>query len=224
MIRSVLLDLDGTLVRSNEAHAEAWRDALAERGKTPPFDEVRRAIGRGGDQLLPLFLTEAEIAEWGEALKERRGEIFAQNYLHRVEPIPGAREFVASLLERGLSVALGSSATSEELAMLARVGGLDDLPIAVTTSDDAERSKPEPDIWRAAMAKIGAEPATTAIVGDTPYDAEAATKAGLRAVGVLSGGWSRGELGDAGFVEVYADVAELNARLAESLIGEGDPA
>lgn len=222
MIRSVLLDLDGTLILSNKAHTDAWRDALAERGKTPPYDEIRRAIGRGADQFLPLFLSESEIAEWGEALTERRGVIFKERYLQAVGPIPGAREFVASLLERNLKVALGSSAGEDELEQLTQAGGVADLPIPATTSGDAENSKPEPDIWIAAMKSIGAEPETTAIVGDTPYDVESAKKAGLKAIGVLSGGWKREELEAAGFDEVYHDVSALNAVLGQSLIGRGD--
>ena len=223
MIRSVLLDLDGTLIDSTIPHTDAWVEALAERGKHPEREEVRRAIGRGADTLLPLFLSEAEIAEYGEALSKRRTQIFMERHLAGVGPIPGAREFVLSLLERNLKVALGSSAAENELDALATAGGLADLPIAATNAGDAERSKPAPDIWLAAMKSIEADPATTAIVGDTPYDVEAAKAAGLRAVGVMTGGWTRDELEQAGYDEVYLSVAELNIHLDQSLIGMGDP-
>ncbi len=222
VIRSVLLDLDGTLIDSNRAHAKAWQDALTERGKTVSYEEAHRVIGMGTDQLLPLFLSEQEISEWGDELIERRGEIFKERYLQTVGPIPGAREFVYSLLERGLKVSLGSSAAPEELQQLAQAGGVVDLPIPATTSGDADKSKPEPDIWLAAMEGLGGEPETTAIVGDTPYDIEAAKKGGLKAIGVLTGGWSREELEAAGADEVYPDVSQLNARLGDSLLGRGD--
>ncbi len=221
MIRAVLLDVDGTLVDSNDAHAKAYVDAFAEYGVHLPYEDVREAIGLGSDNLLPRFLPEDRVEREGKALLARRETIFHDRYVPTIRPILGARALVEELKRRGMKVVLGTSATEEELEWLDPVLGVRDLLDAETNADAVERSKPAPDIWLAAAKRAGAEPGECVAIGDTPYDAEAARAAGVPAIGVLSGGWSREELLAAGFAEVYADVRDLGDHIETSLIGRG---
>lgn len=218
MIRAVLLDMDGTLIRSNDAHARAYEDAFAEWGFHPDREEVRRSIGLGSDLLLPKFLPQETVDKEGEALMTRRAEIFKERYVPTIVPIVGARAFVEELKKRGLKVVLGTSATEQELEWLRPLAGIADLLHGETNADEVEKSKPAPDVWIAAAKMAGVPPEECVAIGDTPYDAEAARAAGVTAIGVLSGGWSREELKDAGFAEVYEDVRELEIRLNDSLI------
>ena len=219
MIGAVLLDLDGTLILSNDAHARAYADAFAEWGFHPPLEEIRRAIGLGSKHLLPNFLPADVIERDGKALLARREEILKERYVPEIRPVLGARAFVEALKDRGLKVVLGTSATEEELAWLRPIAGISDLIVGETNADEVKESKPAPDVWIEAAKLAGVPPDQCAAVGDTPYDAQAARAAGVAAIGVETGGWSREELLDAGFAEVYADVRELMVGLDESLIG-----
>jgi HAD superfamily hydrolase (TIGR01509 family) len=222
MAEAVIFDVDGTLVDSVALHAQAWVDAFRDFGHAVTFEEARRQIGKGGDQLLPVFLDRAEIEARGEALEKHRGEILKSRYLPRIEPFPGVRALFERLIADGRRVALASSAKEDELAHYKRIAGIDDLVQVETSSDDAERSKPYPDIFQAALARLGKiDPATAVVVGDTPYDAEAAAKAGLATVGLTCGGWSEAELRQAGCVAVYRDPADLLARYEGSPLAGG---
>jgi HAD superfamily hydrolase (TIGR01509 family) len=209
--RAVIFDIDGTLLDSVDAHARSWVDAFGEFGHRLAFEEVRRQIGKGGDQLMPVFLSEAEIARTGKALEQRRGEIFRTVYLPGLKPFPGVRALFQRLLADGRKIALASSATAREISIYARMVHVDDLIDAKTSSDDAENSKPQPDIFEAALRRLGMEPERAVAIGDTPYDAEAAGKAGIRTIGVLCGGWSADELCAAGCIAAYRDVEHLLA-------------
>jgi HAD superfamily hydrolase (TIGR01509 family) len=209
--RAVIFDIDGTLLDSVDAHARSWVDAFGEFGHRLAFEEVRRQIGKGGDQLMPHFLPEAEIARTGKALEQRRGEIFKAVYLPGLKPFPGVRALFQRLLADGRKIALASSATAREISIYARMVHVDDLIDAKTSSDDAENSKPQPDIFEAALRRLGMEPERAVAIGDTPYDAEAAGKAGIRTIGVLCGGWSADELCAAGCIATYRDVEHLLA-------------
>ena len=217
MIRAVIFDVDGTLVDSNDLHVEAWREAFRRYGKELGFDEVHRQMGKGGDQLMPVFCSEEELDEFGEELERHRVELFAGRYLPRVRPFPRVRELFERIKADGLQIALASSAKEEELEQHKKTMRVGDLLEAATSADDAERSKPHPDIFEAALAGLdGVRPEEAVVVGDTPYDAEAAAKAGMRTVGLLSGGFTEEALRGAGAVAVYRDVSDLLDRYDES--------
>lgn len=210
MPKAVIFDVDGTLVDSVDLHAKAWVDAFQDFGHQVGFAEVRRQIGKGGDQLLPVFLSRDEIESKGEELEAHRGRVLKARYLPQITPFPDVRALFQRLLADGMRIALASSAKQEELETYKRVARIGDLLHAETSSDDAERSKPHPDIFQAAMKRLdGIAAADIIVVGDTPYDAEAAAKAGLRTIGLLCGGWTAGELKQAGCIAVYQDPADL---------------
>jgi HAD superfamily hydrolase (TIGR01549 family) len=212
VVKAVIFDIDGTLVDSVDLHARAWQEAFAHFGKQFTFERVRYQIGKGGDQLLPVFLSEREIEEFGEELTEYRGELFKREYLPRVVAFPRVRELFERVLRDGKRVALASSAKKDELKEYKRIADIEDLVEEETSADDAEKSKPHPDIFEAALSQLGdVEPSDAIVVGDTPYDAEAAGKAGLKTIGLLSGGFPEEDLRAAGCVRIYKDAAELLA-------------
>lgn len=217
MIKAVIFDVDGTLVDSVDLHARAWQEAFAHFGKQFDFERVRSQIGKGGDQLMPVFLSQKELDEFGEELEEYRGELFKREYLPRVKVFPAVRELFQRVKDEGLQTALASSAKEDELKTYKKIARIEDLIEEETSSDDAEKSKPHPDIFEAALERLDdMSPAEAVVVGDTPYDAEAAAKAGLRTVGLLCGGWSEDELKRAGCVAVFKDPADLLARYPQS--------
>jgi HAD superfamily hydrolase (TIGR01509 family) len=211
-IEAVLFDVDGTLVDSVALHARAWQEALRRFGKDVPLEDVHRQIGKGGDQLIPVFLAPDEVDRDGEALDRFRADLWRRAYLDRVRPLPGARELVARVRADGRRVALASSAKGEEVAHYRHLLGLDDLVAGVTTADDAPRSKPYPDLFEAALRDARAAADRAVAVGDSPWDALAARRAGVRTVGVLSGGFAEGDLREAGCVAIYDGPADLLAR------------
>jgi HAD superfamily hydrolase (TIGR01509 family) len=215
-VKAVLFDVDGTLVDSVDLHAEAWREALRKFGKEVRVEDVRRQIGKGGDQLLPVFLSGEERAREGEALDRYRAELWRRVYLPRVRPFPRARDLVARVREDGKRIALASSGKAAEVEHYRKLLGLDGLVDAATTSDDAERSKPHPDIFEAALAQVRVRPEEAIAVGDSPWDALAARRAGLRTVGLLSGGFPEADLRDAGCVAICRDPADLLASYGAS--------
>lgn len=206
-IRGVLLDIDGTLIDSNDAHARAWCDALREFGREVPFDAVRPLIGMGGDKLLPRLLDVDAESERGQAFSERRTEIFFERYVPHLRRTPGARELVLRFKAEGIRLVIATSAKEEEMERMLDGVGLDELVRRKTTSDDAESSKPDPDIVVAALKKSGLEPHENVMIGDTPYDIEAAARAGVAAIGLCCGGWSAADL--RGAIAVYDDPAHL---------------
>lgn len=212
-IRAVIFDVDGTLIDSVDAHARAWQEVLERHGIHAPFEKVRSQIGKGGDQLMPVFLPADVIESQGKAIEKERLELFKSKYMNSICPFPRVRELFERVKAEGLKVALATSAKGEELENYAKIAGIDDLIEVATTSDDAERSKPHPDIFEAAVSKLeGVEAAEAVVLGDTPYDAEAAGKAGVRTVGLLCGGFPEADLRAAGCVAIYRDPADLLAR------------
>ncbi|VTR93127.1 had-superfamily subfamily variant 1 : Uncharacterized protein OS=Sorangium cellulosum So0157-2 GN=SCE1572_50600 PE=4 SV=1: HAD_2 [Gemmata massiliana] len=212
-VRGVLLDIDGTLVESNDAHAHAWVKALAESGKAVAFETVRPLIGMGGDKLLPKVCgLDAESPE-GKRISDRRAAIFLSEYLPKLRACRGAEALLHQLKERGLKLAVASSATKDELGPLLKVCGADRVIEAATSSDDADRSKPDPDIVHAALGEIELPPDAVVLLGDTPYDVEAARKAGVRVIALRCGGWNDTDLkADA----VFDDPADLTRHLDQS--------
>ena len=219
MVKAVIFDVDGTLIDSVDLHARAWQDAFRDIGREIDFAELRSQIGKGGDQLLPVFLTEAEMAEQGEALQKHRSDILKDRYLGQVTAFPQVRALFERLIADGLQVALASSAAGAELDHYKSVAKITDLIHAETSSDDAERSKPHPDIFEAVIERLpGIAADDMIVVGDTPYDAEAAAKAGLRTIGLLCGGFPEADLRRAGCIAIYRDPADLLAQYDRSPI------
>ena len=213
MIKAVIFDVDGTLVDSVDYHAEAWERAFARFGKDVDRATLRARIGKGGDQLMPEFLDDAELKRIGDKLEKTRGEIFEADYLHRLKGFPGCRALLEDLRARGVKIALASSAKSSELKVYKAIADIDGLTDVETSSDDAEKSKPHPDIFQAAIAKLKVDPSEAVVIGDSSFDAEAARKAGIPSIGVLCGGFSEADLRQAGAGRIYRDPADLRAHL-----------
>jgi HAD superfamily hydrolase (TIGR01509 family) len=218
LLKGVIFDVDGTLVDSNDAHAQSWVDTFREAGYDVPFEKVRPLIGMGGDKLLPKTIGVSRDSDEGKKLGERRGKIFKSNYLPHLRPLPGARELVLRVKRDGLKAIVASSAKDEELKGLLKAAHVEDLMEEKATASDAKRSKPDPDIVQAAIDESGISVNQLVMIGDTPYDVEAASKAGVRTIGFLSGGWTRDEL--RGAAEIYDDPADLLARYDTSLPGK----
>lgn len=214
-VRGVLLDVDGTLLDSNGAHAEAYAQALAEQGIEVPVARLRALIGMGSDKLLPAIDVKPS-SPLGECIQRRKKEIFAERLLPSVRPCRGARGLVLVMKQHGLALSVATSAAAAELHALLQAAHIDDLVDTESTSSDAASSKPDPDIVQAAAAKTGMPRADLAMLGDTPYDVEAAHKAGVRVIALRCGGWSDDDL--RGAEEIYNDPADLLARYPESLL------
>jgi HAD superfamily hydrolase (TIGR01509 family) len=204
MIKGVLLDIDGTLVLSNDAHARAWVEAFVHFDYKVKFEDVRRLIGMGSDKLMPKVIPklDSESGE-GKDISVYRSKIFLEKYSPRLEPTPGSRELVKLLLSSGFKLMIASSAKENELQALLKAAKVDDLLKEATTSADADNSKPDPDIIQAALDKINIPATQVLMVGDTPYDIEAATKAGVKTVAVRCGGWQDADLKNA--IAIYND-------------------
>ncbi len=210
MIRLVIFDIDGTIVDSVDLHAKAWQIAFADFGKEISFGSIRKQIGKGADQLLPVFFSQDELARFGDELDRYRGDIFKRDFLPRVRAFPRVRELFQRIKRDGKLIALASSAKKDELDAYKTIADVEDLVHTETSSGDVEQSKPHPDIFAAALNRFSAIPPDQVLVaGDTPYDAEAAAKLNLRTIGVLCGGWTASRLQQAGCIAVYRDPAEL---------------
>lgn len=218
-LEAVLLDIDGTLLDSNEAHAQSWSDTFKEAGIDIGSNTVRPLIGMGADKLLPKLTGIDSESERGKALVARRKEIFANEYLPGVRPFPRATDLLERMRADGLTLVVATSASRDELRGLLAALGAEWLVDDTTTSSDAEDSKPDPDIVRAALDKAGASPDHCVMLGDTSYDVEAATRARVKVIALRCGGSSDGDL--RGAAEIYDDPADLLSRYDDSLIGRG---
>ena len=211
---AVLLDIDGTLVDSNAAHAAAWSDAFAAHGRHHRPEQIRPLIGKGGDKVLQEIASLDHESGEGKKIGDARAEIFKTHYLPTLKPTRGAAAFVQWLLDSRLTVVVATSAKDEEVKALLAICGGEALVKDATTSDDAERSKPDPDILVAALQKSGASPDQAIMIGDTPYDIEAARSAGLATIAFRCGGWDDARL--RGAIAIYDDPSELLERLSQS--------
>ena len=220
MVEAILCDIDGTLVDSNHLHAKAWQDAFAGMGIEVGFEDALCQIGKGGDQLMPVFVPDWRLAAVEKPLETYRKFIFQTDYLKEVKPFPRVREFLLHLKERDIRLSLASSASKEDLEVYKKIAHMDDLIEESSSSDDAERSKPHGDIFAATLKKLGVSADRAIALGDTPYDAQAAGKCGLRTIGVTCGGWSEADLRQAGCVAVYRDVADLLDHFDSSPLAE----
>jgi HAD superfamily hydrolase (TIGR01509 family) len=219
MIKAILFDVDGTLIDSNDLHAAAWRDTFLHFGADLPHEVIRGQIGKGGDNLLPALLPAELVEAKQEEMENFRSELFERDYLPRVVPLPGVRELFERLAADGKKIVLASSATAEEVRFHVGVIGAEDLVQDTTSADEVESSKPDPDIFAAALAKVApVTPDEAVVVGDTPYDVEAACKAGLRTIAFRSGGFPDEVLLAAGAAELWDGPADLLANYERSLI------
>lgn len=218
-IRAVLFDIDGTLLDSNDAHAHAWLDALRGHGKDVPFDLVRSKIGKGGDKLLMEVAGIDHESPEGKLLSTRRTAVFKAHYLPDLGPTPGGRALIERLRTRGLARAIVTSAGGDELADLMRQAAVVGMFDALITSDDAENSKPDPDLVKAALDKLGVGPREAVMIGDTPYDIAAAARAGVSTIAFRSGGWKDRDL--EGAIAIYDHPADLLSRLDQSPLALG---
>jgi phosphoglycolate phosphatase-like HAD superfamily hydrolase len=216
MLKAMIFDVDGTLVDSVDIHALSWQQAFRQFGHEVSFEDIRSQIGRGGDQLLPVFLSEIDIETQGPQIEAVRGELVKNRFLPQIAGFPRVRELMQVLIDRHVDIVLASSAKRDELSAYKRICGIDDIVTKETTSDDADRSKPHPDIFEAALRLVPEiQKNEIMVVGDSPFDAIAAAKAGLRTVGVLCGGFAEEDLWRAGCLALFRDPADLLDRLDE---------
>jgi beta-phosphoglucomutase-like phosphatase (HAD superfamily) len=222
MIGAVLFDVDGTLIDSNDLHATAWREAFLKFGFDIPADEIRRQIGKGGDNLIPTMLPEDVVERQQDEIDSYRGELFKTDYLPRVVPFPCVRELFERIVADGKKIVLASSAKGAEVDYHLNVIGAPDLVTATTSADDVEHSKPCPDIFAAAMEKVKPfAPNEVIVVGDSPFDVIAAKKLGIGVIGVRSGGFPDEVLLEAGADELYDGPEDLLRNYDSSLLARG---
>src|SRR5579872_1515707 len=213
-IRGVILDVDGTLVDSNDAHAHSWVEAMAESGYAVPFEKVRPLIGMGGDKVLPETIGVDNSSPEGQKISKRRGEIFKKRYLSQVRPFPHAQDLLNRMRERGLKLAIASSAKPDELKDLLKIVGAADLIHDQSSAKDTSNSKPSPDVMRITLQKINLPAHAVLMIGDTAYDIEAGQKVGVGTIAFRSGGWKDADLADA--VAIYDGPADLLAHYDSS--------
>jgi HAD superfamily hydrolase (TIGR01549 family) len=217
-LRTVLLDVDGTLIDSNDGHARAWVGALRAHGYVVPFEQVRPLIGMGGDKLTPqLTGLDPESGE-AERISETRSELFLEQELPTLQPTRGARPLLEHMLGLGLELVVATSAKEDEVRALLEQSGVSDLIQLASSADDAERSKPDPDIVQAALRLSRSQVAHSVMIGDTPYDVEAAARARVPAVALRCGGWWD-DSALARATAIYDDPADLLAHFEDSPLG-----
>jgi HAD superfamily hydrolase (TIGR01549 family) len=209
-----LLDVDGTLVDSNDAHAHAWVETLARHGFDVPFNRVRRMIGMGGDRIVEEVTRHARDSEANKAIGKERSRVFHDRWLREVRTLRGSRDLVLRLRDGGYHYAIASAATSPELAPLLELANVADLIEVKTTSSEVDESKPDPEIVETALGKLGRPRDRAVLVGDTPYDIEAARAAGIACIGVTSGGWTAFELAAA--ISVFGGPYDLAVALPDA--------
>ena len=228
MIKAAVFDIDGTLIDTVDLHAACWVEALAHYGVRVAFADMRAQIGKGGDQILHGLLPPGMVDEKGEEIQAFRSDLFRREYMPKVRAFPGVRPLFERIRTAGRRAVLASSGKADEVKRYMEIAGIADLIDGATSSDDAERSKPFPDIFQAALAKLAPlGPKEAVVIGDTPYDAEAARRAGMWSVGVLCGGFPEEALRAAGCIAVYAGPQDLLDRydqspLAGHGVGEGE--
>jgi len=210
MIQAVIFDLDGTVIDSNEAHVAAWDRAFQHFGKKFSREQLHKQVGKGSDQYLPVFLRPDELRTIGPKIDQCHTELFKKDYLPHLRPFPRVRELFARIKSDGKRIALATSGKKKEVSLYKKMARIEDLVDSETTADDADKSKPAPDIFAAALHHLGDPPPESVIaVGDTPYDIEAARKVGVGTIAVLCGGFSETELRAAGAIAIYRDPADL---------------
>jgi HAD superfamily hydrolase (TIGR01509 family) len=217
MKKVLLTDIDGTLVDSNSLHAESWRRTFEHFGFEVGLDEAWSQIGKGGDQLIPVFVPTEDRKRLEDSINQYRDELMKREYMHRFVPFAQARELLVRVKHFGVKVVLATSAKAEDLTFYKQLVGMEDLVEEEATSSDAQNSKPAPDIFSAALEKAGVRATEAIALGDTPYDAEAAGKLGILTIGVTCGGWKKSDLLAAGCAEVFRDPGHLLSEFSRSV-------
>jgi HAD superfamily hydrolase (TIGR01509 family) len=212
MMTLAILDVDGTLVDTNYQHALAWYRAFRDHGIVLPIWRLHRHIGMGGDQLVQALTDEDTERRLGDEIREREGEHYAQ-MIGEVETMGGARELLEALHGHGHTIILASSAKPDEIEHYLDLLGARRLADAWTSAGDVNATKPQPDLVNTALERLDAQPKDAVMIGDSPWDAQAAKRAGVKTLAVMTGGFSREELCQAGAVEVYESLPELQDAL-----------
>ena len=213
-----IFDIDGTLVDSNELHVEAWDRAFRRFGKQFPREKLRTQIGKGSDQYLPEFLTPDEIKRFGKELDDYRSDVFRKEYLPKVRPFPKVRELFQRIRDDHKRIVLASSGKKADTKYYIDLLKIDDLIDGYVSADDADSSKPAPDIFAASLKKLGDISSADAVtVGDTRFDVEAAGKAGLKTIAFLCGGATESVLRAAGAIAIYRNPADFLAHYDEQV-------
>ncbi|RYZ50101.1 MAG: HAD family hydrolase, partial [Proteobacteria bacterium] len=205
--KAFLFDVDGTLVDSNDLHAEAWAKALNHFGKAHSSKDIRSWIGMGGDKILKNLVGIDDKGPEGLAISDYRGKLFKDIYAARIVAFPDAKALIEELKARNYLTAIATSAAADELRTILGHSGLEGLVSTQTSSDDADDSKPDPDIIQAALKKAKIQASEAIMIGDTPYDVEASLRAGVKIIAVRTGGWSDASLKGASLI--LNDVAEI---------------
>jgi HAD superfamily hydrolase (TIGR01509 family) len=219
-IEAIIFDLDGTIVDSNDFHVEAWDRAFRHFGKHFPREALRKQIGKGSDQYLPEFLTPDELKTIGKQLDEYRSALFRKEFLPKVKPFPKVRELFQRIKREGKRIALATSSHKDEVNTYTGIAQIEDLVDCLTTSDDAEESKPAPDVFEVALGQLKEPANATIAVGDTRFDVEAANQIGLKTMGLLCGRAADEEtFRKAGAIAVYKDPEDLLANYDTSPLG-----
>jgi phosphoglycolate phosphatase-like HAD superfamily hydrolase len=220
MPKAAIFDLDGTLLDSVDLHALAWHEAMERFGHDVSFEKARSQIGKGGDKLIPEFLSYEAQRDHGKELEEWRGRRFKSQYLPLVRPFSAVPDLLRRVRDAGLRIAIGSSAKKDELEKYLDIARIADLVDVKTSSDDVEESKPAPDIFEIVLRKLAIEGRDAVAIGDSPYDAQAAGKAKIATIGVLCGGFTEDLLREGGCVEVHPGPAALFANFPKTLLAK----
>jgi HAD superfamily hydrolase (TIGR01549 family) len=207
LLEAILLDVDGTLIDSNDKHAACWIEAFAHFGKEVDWPLIRGQIGKGGDLLVPDSLSAREMREFGKELQEYRGWLWKEKYMRSVQPFPGAVETMRALVDEGIKLVLASSGNEDEVEYYVELLGVEDLLEGMTSKGDADTSKPSPGIFEAAIERVKSDPSCSLAVGDTPYDILAAHRVPVAVAAVLSGGFPHATLAKAEFI--FEDLPHL---------------
>ena len=215
--RAVILDMDGTLLDSNEAHVKAWVEALREHGREVSEQDIWPWVGMGGDNLLPAAVKISKESEEGKRIAESRGRIFKSRFLPHLKPFPDVRPLLERMKRDGLKLVVATSSPQDEVEKAVGIIGARDLLEAVTSAGDTARSKPDPDVVHAALDRVGVPAGEAVMLGDTPYDVQAAGKAGVPVIAFRCGGFRDEDL--KGAIAIYDGPADLLARYDDSPLG-----
>jgi HAD superfamily hydrolase (TIGR01549 family) len=215
-----IFDIDGTLVDSNELHVDSWDRAFRRFGKEFPREKLRAQIGKGSDQYLPEFLRPDEIKRFGKDLDDYRSDLFREEYLPKIRPFPKVRELFQRIRDDNKQIVLASSGKKADTKYYIDLLKIDNLIDAYVSGDDADNSKPAPDIFAASLKKLGdISPADAVTVGDTRFDIDGARKAGLTTIAFLCGGTSGAVLREGGAIAIFSDPADFLAHYDELIKG-----